>query len=153
KFYNAFTLTPFASEYLAQFVKVALEAESLGSDQFPDLLSISFSSPDLTGHYYGPDSQEIVDTYARLDKVIADLLSYVDKKVGLANVIIAMTGDHGVMPVPEYLKSMGFDAVRLPSAEVVTMANKALAARFGEGKWVVNFINDQLYLDQKLLAD
>src|SRR6185436_12644945 len=131
KFYNAFTLTPFASEYLAQFVKVALEAESLGSDQFPDLLSISFSSPDLTGHYYGPDSQEIVDTYARLDRVVADLLSYVDKKVGLANVIVAVTGDHGVAPIPEYMKSKGFDAARLPGNEIVSLANKALAARFG----------------------
>jgi type I phosphodiesterase/nucleotide pyrophosphatase len=153
KFYSAFTLTPFASEYLAQFGKVALDAESLGADQFPDLLSISFSSPDLAGHYYGPDSQEIVDTYARLDRVIADLLSYIDKKVGLANVIVAVTGDHGVAPVPEYMKSKGIDAGRLPSNEVVTAANKALAARFGDGKWVVNFLNDQLYLDQKLIAD
>ncbi|PYT02690.1 MAG: alkaline phosphatase family protein [Acidobacteria bacterium] len=153
KFYSAFTLTPFASEYLARFGKVALDAESLGADQYPDLLSISFSSPDLAGHYYGPDSQEIVDTYARLDRLIADLLSYVDKKVGLANVIVAVTGDHGVAPVPEYMKSKGFDAARLSSNEVVTAANKALAARFGEGKWVVNFINDQLYLDQKLIAD
>ena len=153
KFYSAFTLTPFASEYLEQFGKVALDAESLGADQFPDLLSISFSSPDLTGHYYGPDSQEIVDTYVRLDRVIADLLSYVDKKVGLSNVIVAVTGDHGVAPIPEYMKSKGFDAARLPSNEVVGAANKALAARFGDGKWVVNFINDQLYLDQKLIAD
>jgi len=153
KFYNAFTLTPFASEYLSQFGKVALDAESLGADQFPDLLSISFSSPDLTGHYYGPDSQETVDTYARLDRVIADLLSYVDKKVGLANVIVAVTGDHGVAPIPEYMKSKGFDAGRLSSNEFVSAANKALAARFGDGKWVVNLSNDQLYLDQKLIAD
>lgn len=152
KFYNAFTLTPFASEYLAQFVKVALEAESLGADQFPDLLSISFSSPDLTGHYYGPDSQEIVDTYARLDRVVADLLSYVDRKVGLSNVIVAVTGDHGVAPVPEYIKSKGFDAGRLRPNEVVSAANKALADRFGDGTWVLNLSNDQLYLDQKLIA-
>jgi len=32
-------------------------------------------------------------------------------------------------------------------------ANKALGARFGEGKWVINSINDQLYLDQKLIAE
>lgn len=153
KFYSAFTLTPFASEYLAQFGKAALDAESLGADQFPDLLSISFSSPDLTGHYYGPDSQEIVDTYVRLDRVISDLLGYMDKKVGLANMIVAVTGDHGVASIPEYMKSKGFDAGRLPSNEVVGAANKALAASFGEGKWVVNFINDQLYLDQKLIAD
>ena len=153
RFYNAFTITPFASEYLAEFGKTALEAESLGADEFPDLLSISFSSPDLAGHYYGPDSQEIVDTYVRLDRVIADLLSYVDKKVGLANTIVAVTADHGVAPIPEYMRSKGFDANRMPRREVTEAANKALVARFGEGKWVIGFVNDQLYLDHKLLTE
>jgi len=153
KFYSSFTYTPFASEYLAAFGKAAVEAESLGADEYPDLLSISFSSPDLTGHYYGPDSQEIVDTFIRLDRVIADLLSYIDKRVGLANTIVAMTGDHGVAPIPEYLRSKGFDAARIPGRDISDAANKALGARFGEGKWVINFINDQLYLDQKLIAE
>jgi len=153
KFYTSFEFTPFASEYLAKFGEAAVEAESLGADEFTDLLSISFSSPDLTGHYYGPDSQEIEDTYVRLDRVIAELLGYLDKKVGLANMIVAVTGDHGVAPIPEYMRSKGYDAARLPGNEVVSAANKALGARFGEGKWVVNFINDQLYLDQKLIAE
>jgi predicted AlkP superfamily pyrophosphatase or phosphodiesterase len=153
KFYNVFELTPFASEYLEDFGKAALEGESLGADAYPDLLSISFSSPDLTGHYYGPDSQEIEDTYIRLDRVIAELLSFIDRKVGLANTIIAVTGDHGVAPVPEYLQSFGLDAGRLVGTELVEAANKALGARFGAGKWVVGFVNDQMYLDQKLIAE
>src|SRR4029077_7272093 len=153
RFYSAFQLTPFASEYLADFGKAAVEAEQLGADEFPDLLSISFSSPDLIGHYYGPDSQEIEDTYIRLDRVIADLLSYIDKRVGLANTMIAVTGDHGVAPVPEYMRSKGFDAARLSGREVSDAPNKALGALFGEAKWVINFINDQLYLDQKLIAE
>lgn len=153
KFYNVFELTPFASEYLEDFGKAALEGESLGADGFPDLLSISFSSPDLTGHYYGPDSAEIVDSYVRLDRLIADLLSFVDRKVGLANTLISVTGDHGVAPVPEYMRSLGFDAGRLVGTEVIDAANKALGARFGAGKWVVAFINDQLFLDQKLMAE
>jgi len=133
KFYNAFTYSPFASEYLEDFGKAALDAESLGADEFPDLLSISFSAPDLTGHAFGPDSQEIVDTYARLDRVIADLLSFVDKRVGLANTIIAVTGDHGVLPVPEYLKSKGYDAGRVASREVRRFVFRRNPRRNGRG--------------------
>jgi len=152
KFYNAFVLSPFASEYLESFGKAALEAEQLGADSFTDLLSMSFSSPDLVGHYYGPDSQETLDTYVRLDRTVADLLDFIDKRVGLANTIIAVTGDHGVAPVPEYAKALGYDAERLLAPAVIDAANQALTARFGEGKWVQNFVNDQLYLDQKLIA-
>ena len=41
----------------------------------------------------------------------------------------------------------------MPGREVVDAANKALGARFGEAKWVVGFVNDQLYLDQRLIAE
>jgi hypothetical protein len=51
------------------------------------------------------------------------------------------------------MKSKGFDAGRLPSNDVVNAANKALSARFGDAKWVVNFVNDQLYIDQRLLTE
>jgi predicted AlkP superfamily pyrophosphatase or phosphodiesterase len=153
RFYNAFEYTPFACEYLADFAKAAIESESLGSDEFPDLLSISFSAPDLIGHSYGPDSQEVEDTFIRLDRVIAGLLDAIDRRVGLANTIIAVTGDHGVSPVPEYLQSLGFEAGRIADGDVINAANQALTARFGDGKWVLALVNDQLHLDHKLMAE
>ena len=153
KFHAAFEMTPFASEYLADFAKAAIQAESLGSDEFPDLLSVSFSSPDLAGHFYGPDSQEIEDIYFRLDGVIARLLNFIDSKVGLANTIVAVSGDHGVMPVPEYLESLGFDARRLEAKDIRGAVNDALKQRFGDEKWVLEFVNDQFYLDRKLIAE
>jgi predicted AlkP superfamily pyrophosphatase or phosphodiesterase len=153
RFYSAFEFTPFALDFVANFAKAAMEAESLGADQYPDLLSISFSTPDLIGHAFGPDSQEVLDTYVRLDRVLADLLDYIDRRVGLANTLIAMTGDHGVCPVPEYVSSLGMDAGRIEVRPILEAVNKALAARFGEEKWVVGFVNDQFYFDRKLIAD
>lgn len=151
KFYSALGLTPFASEYLADFAKAAIESESLGADQFPDLLSISFSSTDLVGHAYGPDSPEVEDTYIRLDRVLQDFLNFVDQRVGLANTFVVLTGDHGVSPVPEYLQSKGIEANRISDSAVEKVVNDALAARFGEEKWVQAFVNDQLYLDRSAI--
>ncbi|MEW6130986.1 MAG: alkaline phosphatase family protein [Acidobacteriota bacterium] len=152
KFYSAFEYSPYASEHLAEFAEAAIDAEKLGEDEYPDLLSVSFSSPDLIGHAFGPDSREIVDTYIRLDQTIAGLLNFIDRKVGLANTVIAVTGDHGVCPVPEYAKSVGFDADRIPGTRLIETVNKALTKKFGEGKWVQAFVNDQLYLDPKVIA-
>jgi len=153
RFYAAFEMTPFASEYLADFCKAAVSEESLGADEFPDLLSISFSSPDLIGHYYGPDSIEIEDSYIRLDTVISNLLGYINSRIGLENTIVVLTGDHGVAPVPEYAKSKGFDSARMSGRELTDAVNKALSARFGDGKWVLSLVNDQIYLDRKLMAE
>jgi predicted AlkP superfamily pyrophosphatase or phosphodiesterase len=133
--------------------KAAIDAESLGADQFPDLLAISFSAPDLVGHYYGPDSQEVEDIYIRLDRVLADLLNYVDRRVGLANTVVVVSADHGVAPIPEYLHSRGIDAMRIPEANLSAAVEKALEARFGGRKWLQTFENEQLYLDRKVMAE
>ncbi len=152
KFYSAFEYSPFASDHLADFAKAAIEAEHLGEDQFTDLLSVSFSSPDLIGHSFGPDSQEIVDTYIRLDQTVGELLNFIDRKVGLANTVIAVSADHGVSPVPEYVKSAGFDAERISRNKLLEVVTKTLNEKFGEGKWIQDFVNDQIYLDPKVIA-
>lgn len=146
-FYEAFQYTPFASDHLASFAEAALDGESLGADAFPDLLSVSFSSPDFVGHAYGPDSREVEDTFVRLDRTIARLLEAVDRRVGLAATLVVLTGDHGVSPVPEYLASVGIDAGRIEAADVEAAVERGLVARFGGEKWVLSFFNDQVYLD------
>jgi predicted AlkP superfamily pyrophosphatase or phosphodiesterase len=153
KFYRDFEYTPFASEYLVSLAKAAIDAESLGADQFPDLLAVSFSAPDLVGHYYGPDSQEIEDIYIRLDRVLADFLNYVDRRVGLANTVVVVSADHGVAPIPEYMHLRGIDAMRIPEPKLSAAVEKALEARFGGRKWLQTFENEQLYLDRKVMAE
>ena len=37
----------------------------------------------------------------RTDRLLGKLLDFVDKQVGLDNVVFVMTADHGVAPVPE----------------------------------------------------
>jgi predicted AlkP superfamily pyrophosphatase or phosphodiesterase len=153
KFYAAFEFSPFASEHVVSFARTAVEAESLGADQYTDLLAVSFSTPDLVGHFYGPDSQEVEDTYIKLDRVIADFLTYLDKRVGPGNTLVAVTGDHGVAPVPEYVKSLGLDADRLPGRSVIDAVKKALEERFGDDKLVLGFVNDQFYFDRNRIVE
>jgi predicted AlkP superfamily pyrophosphatase or phosphodiesterase len=153
KFYQMFEYTPFVSEYLESFAKSAIEGESLGADQHTDLLAISFSAPDLVGHSYGPDSQEIEDIYIILYRVIGDLLNYIDRRVGFANTIIAMTADHGVSPIPKRMETLGFDAMVIDRKKLDDAVNQALRARFGGDKWVMAFANEQLYLNRKLMEE
>jgi len=74
--------TPFGNNLLADFAKQTIENENLGSDDVTDFLTVSFSSTDYVGHILGPRSMELQDTYLRLDETLADLLNYLDQKVG-----------------------------------------------------------------------
>ena len=65
-------------------------------DRNVSLLSISFSSNDLIGHAWGPDSQEVLDVTLRSDRLIKDLLDFLDARVGKGKYVFAMSADHGV---------------------------------------------------------
>ncbi|MCB9368980.1 MAG: alkaline phosphatase family protein [Calditrichaeota bacterium] len=90
--------SPIGNRWLYGVAKTCITEEKLGEDDTPDLLWISFSSNDMCGHIYGPLSQEILDITLRTDKLIAEMLKFLDETVGKGNYFFALTADHGVCP-------------------------------------------------------
>ncbi len=137
-FYHALRDSPWWDRYLAQFARFVVEAEDLGGDTYPDLLALGFSAPDYVGHDHGPHSREYVDTLLRLDQTIGELLEYLDERVGLENMIIGLTADHGVVPVPEVRRRQGLPGTRVSSETVSCLQNvgRQLAERHGVESWL-----------------
>lgn len=98
-----FTATPFANTYLTDFAIAALQGEQMGKDAQCDFLTVSYSTPDIVGHEYGPYSMELEDVYYRLDQDLVKLFAALDKEVGKGNYVVMLTADHAVVPVPQYL--------------------------------------------------
>lgn len=101
-----FTISPQANEVLTDFALSALEQEELGQDQFTDFLCISYSTPDIAGHAFGPYSRELEDMYARLDRELQRLFASLETRYGKEGFILFLTADHAVVPVPEMLVKM-----------------------------------------------
>ena len=68
QYYNAVETSPAGNELLFELVKKAIAAEHLGGPGRTDLLCVSFSSNDLIGHFWGPDSWEVLDITLRSDQ-------------------------------------------------------------------------------------
>ena len=152
EFVEAFDQTPFSNDVVADFAMRAVAAEGLGKDTVTDVLGVSFSANDRAGHAYGPDSHEAMDITIRLDRTLARLFAYLDRTVGLANVVAVLTGDHGVAPLPEVFGRLhpGTSARRFHPAVVDTVVNAALAAAYGPAPapgWVVHHDQPQIYLN------
>jgi len=127
-FYEAVECSPAGNEMLLELVKKAVVAEKLGQGESRDLLCVSFSSNDLVGHSYGPDSWEVLDITLRTDKVVADLLTFLDTTVGKDKYTLVLSADHGICPLPEQKR---FEtAKRLPITEVYAPLAVALDAAF-----------------------
>ena len=63
-FHMLWERSPFADDYLGRIAAALVDHFQLGKHQGTDLLGVSFSSTDLVGHAFGPDSQEVHDMYA-----------------------------------------------------------------------------------------
>jgi predicted AlkP superfamily pyrophosphatase or phosphodiesterase len=159
--FSAVVGSPFGNDLLLSLAEAAIEGESLGADDIPDLLTISFSSNDYVGHQFGPNSQEVLDTTLRTDRTIAALLDYLDRRVGKDRYVLALTSDHGVAPVPEYLEAHGLipqrgDHYRLPMAAVAKRVEAALDERFSipaQERVIESYDTEpSIYLDYQTLA-
>ena len=104
KDYSKISTTPFGNNLVIDVAKQALLNERLGADNITDLLAVSFSSPDYIGHSFGPNSWETLDGYIKLDEILADFFSFLDKQVGKGNYTVFLTADHAVANIPAYSK-------------------------------------------------
>lgn len=148
------TLSPAGDELTLDFAKVLLDNEKLGEDKVPDYLAVSFSSTDYVGHLFGASSLESEDNIARLDRTLADLLAYVDKKVGLENTLIVLSADHGQPEVPGHLAERGIENAHYFDTDGLdkTPAINALKKQFGIGQELIKvFFPPYLYLDRELI--
>ena len=125
----------------------------MGKGNSTDFLSISFSSTDKVGHYFGPNSIEIEDTYLRLDKDLSEIFTYIDENIGMENALIFLTADHSVAPIPGYLESLGVSAGNLSTKILKDSVETFLSKKYGESDWVILIENNQIYLNHKTLLE
>ena len=152
-YFNTFlTLSPAGDELTLDFATTLLDKEKLGQDDITDYLAISFSSTDYVGHIFGPSSLEAEDNILRLDRTLAKLFKTLDKKIGLDNVLIVLSADHGGPDTPSYLAEHKIPAgyVDLSSWEKDS-AIKRLKKRFDiKGKLIEKFEHPYLYLSTEV---
>lgn len=118
KEYTKILTTPFGNNVLAELAKKLIVEEQMGKHDATDFLAISFSSTDYVGHDFGPNSWELLDTYARLDETLGILLDYLDKNVGKNQYTIFLTSDHAAAHVPEFLNKHGIPGGRLEDGNI-----------------------------------
>lgn len=127
KYYDRIWGTPFGDELAIEFAKALVVNERLGEDADTDILWLSCSTADSVGHRFGPLSQEAQDCYMRLDRKLGELFDFLDARVGVGNYVLALSADHGVLPLPEELQRRGIDSMRVPGAEQKAQVTAAVA--------------------------
>lgn len=150
--YDLFTCTPFANTFLTDFAIQALHAEKMGQNGATDMLCISYSSTDIIGHEFGPQSKEIQDTYIRLDRELERLLNELDNTLGKGNYTLFLTADHAVVPVPQLLVDKKLAGGYVFLSEAVKQLKTDVTDTFG-ADLIVAEENLNIYLDRTLIRE
>jgi predicted AlkP superfamily pyrophosphatase or phosphodiesterase len=132
-FYEVIGHTAFANEYEFEFAKELMVYENIGRGPATDLLVVSLSANDILGHEVGSDSPEMQTMALDLDRELADFFDFLGHQIGLANVWIALSADHGVSALPEAAKKLRIPAANLDSHEFEAQLNSAMTARYSPG--------------------
>ncbi len=132
EYYEHLANSPFGNDLLLELAMSCVTSEQLGKHNTPDLLVVSFSSNDLIGHAWGPDSPEVLDVSVRSDAIMANLLSFLDAQVGKDQYLLAITADHGICPLVEVSKERKIlDAERVDLKEMQQAIETHLTKCFG----------------------
>jgi predicted AlkP superfamily pyrophosphatase or phosphodiesterase len=143
QFYALVGHTPAANSYELDFARALIEGEGIGQHDVTDVLTVSLSANDIEGHMFGPDSEAQQKMVAGLDRDLDSFFSYLDKKVGLANVMIALTADHGIAPIPSEAAKLGVASAKLNLDAFTAELDATLNARFSPGKDIHYFMPTQ----------
>jgi len=136
QFYDLVGRTPVANEYEFDFAKSLITGERLGQNGATDLLVISLSANDIQGHQFGPDSPFEEQMILGLDHDLDSFNSWLDQTIGLSNVWMALSADHGVAPVAGEAAKLGIHAVAVNMIKVYEQVNADLDKRFAHGEHV-----------------
>jgi predicted AlkP superfamily pyrophosphatase or phosphodiesterase len=151
-YFSQWEETPFANDMLEDFAERVMRNEQLGQHAQTDILTISFSANDHLGHAVGPDAPEVEDMSVRTDITIGHLIdAAVKQDGGRENVVVILTADHGVAPVPEVNQKRNMPGGRLDKEQYINTVKAALEKKFGEGKWVIATQESGFYLNDELI--
>jgi Type I phosphodiesterase / nucleotide pyrophosphatase len=129
-FYEVIGSTPFANDYQLEFAKELVLYEKLGAGPATDLLVVSLSANDILGHQFGPDSPQMRSMALELDRSLAEFFSFLGHQIGMANVWMALSADHGVAPLPDFAKTLRLPAANLDTKALREQINSLLSKKY-----------------------
>jgi predicted AlkP superfamily pyrophosphatase or phosphodiesterase len=154
-FYELVGPTPFANDYELEFARELVTNERLGSGPATDLLVIGLSGNDILGHHVGPDSPRMRSLALAMDHQLADFFNFLGHQLGLANVWIALSADHGIAPLPKVASSLHIPATNLSTDKMRAQMNQWLSSKLSSGRpaeYVKEFDYPLAWLDADAFA-
>lgn len=145
--------SPFINKEVTRLATQFLENGAFGTRGCPDMLAITYYAGNYSKTMDKEYSAEIQDLYLQLDKDIEKLLTVIDKKVGITNVLIVLTGTGYYNSEETNPEGITLGGGEFHPERCKALLNMYLMAMYGQKPWVKEYYNQHIYLDRKLIED
>lgn len=153
---SALMATPMHDSLVALFALEGLQRTNIGRGPHTDVLAVSFSATDAVGHAYGPDSREAHENQIRLDETIGWFLDSLYRLRDSSTVIVALTSDHGVQPIPALARRRGEargDQGLIVSLRDIAQDFQTRMASAGIDSQTFSYAGEFVYFDRQKLGN
>lgn len=148
--YERLLYTPAGNTAVLGFAKQIIAQDKLGADATPDVLNICLDAAERITEAYGPESIEVEDMYYRLDRDLADFLTFVFAQVRNGDVLVVFTSAHGTSPSYDAGRE---ETDRFNGRQFEVIVNGFLNVRYGTGDWVLDYADKCVYLNHNLIYE
>lgn len=151
--YQSFLSSGLVNEYTVSMAGQCLQYSGMGRDDVPDYLSVTLWARGFEDKPVSDCPMEVQDTYVRLDKAIATLLSAAEKTGGEGKTLFVITSTG-----TQEQETTDLSRYRIPTGtfyinRTANILNIMLMAVYGQGNYVEATYGNQIYLNHKLLED
>lgn len=151
--YTNLKTTPFVNKEVTRLAGQFLENGAFGSRSCPDMLAITYYAGNFNKIMDKEYTAEVQDTYIQLDKDIEKLLDVIDKKVGLVNTLVVVTGTGYYNSIETYSDGLNLSSGEFHPDRCTALLNMYLMAIYGQKPWIKGYYNQQIFFDRKLIED
>ncbi len=151
--YRDFKASALVNEEVNNFADQCLRTTDIGADAVTDFLSLTYYAGNYQHKGVDVCPIEMQDTYVRLDKCLAELMNFVEKKVGSGRVLYVLTSTGYADQEAEDLTKYRIPTGSFSITRAQLLLNMYLVAVYGQGQYVEAAMDNQLYLNLKLIEN
>lgn len=152
--FREFKATACVNDEINLFAKESIEKAGLGTDAVTDMLTLTYYAGAYDHQSAMQYGMEMQDTYARLDRQLEELFDFVEEKVGMDKTLFVVTStgyfdSEELMDLSKYRIPTGIFSI----TKAQLLLNMYLIAVYGPGNYVETAIDNQIYLNLKLIEN
>ena len=147
----SYKTAPLANDMATEMALASFKELKLGQSGAPDLLAISLYAGGFDRSPARISSIELQDTYLKLDRNIAQIITTIETAIGSDKVLFFVTSTGYDISQDQDISELRMPSNTISMQRVTALLNLYLSALYQQGEYINAFNGTELYLDHEML--